>query len=315
MGEAQITMMQKLETSSSDSLAADLSVAVIIPCFNSEQYIQRTIESVLSQGYPNLEVIVVDDGSTDGTLEVLSSFADRIRVFTHAGNRNLGQSATTNLGIEKSNAEIIAFMDSDDLWFPGKLAKQIEILRKQADVGVVYCGAIAIAPDDYVLYEFPATKSYEENTPSQLLLDCYIQTPSQIAVRRSCLARVGGFDDSLVPADHDMWLRLLEVTRFHAIDEPLVGYRKHPKQLSLVREQQMWKDGFRVLAKACERYPYPSKVVRRRKAVLHYRLARHDTMASKYARALTHYVRVVYYDPRRASMVLLTVVLLSTVLD
>lgn len=315
MGEAKISMMQKSEAISSSSPATDLSVSVIVPCFNSEKYIQKTIESVLSQGYPNLEVIAVDDGSTDGTLAVLSSFSDRIRVFTHSGNRNLGQSATTNLGIEKSSAEIIAFIDSDDIWFPGKLAKQLEVLRKRTDVGVVYCNAIAIAPDDRVLYEFPATKSYEENTPSQLLLDCHIQTPSQIIVRRSCLARVGGFDESLVPADHDMWLRLIEFTHFHAIDEPLVGYRKHPKQLSLVRERQMWKDGFRVLTKACERYPYPSKVVRRRKAVLHYRLARHDSMASKYVRALTHYACVVYYDPKRSWMVLLTVVLLSAVLD
>lgn len=315
MGKAQITMMQKSETGSPGGLAADLSVSVILPCFNCEKYVRRTIESVLSQDYPNLEVIAVDDGSTDGTLEILKSFTDRIRIFTHAGNRNLGQSATTNLGIEKSSADIIAFIDNDDIWFPGKLAKQIEVLRERADVGVVYCGAIAIAPDDQVLYEFPTTKSYEENTPSQLLLDCHIQTPSQIAVRRSCLARVGGFDESLVPADHDMWLRLIELTRFQAIDEPLVGYRKHPNQLSLVRERQMWKDGFRVLAKACERYPYPSKVVRRRKAVLHYRLARHDRMASKYARALAHYLRVVYYDPRRTWMALLTVVLLSVALD
>lgn len=311
----KVQMRQKCEALTSDDPAADLLVSVIVPCFNSETYVRRTIESVLAQDYPSLEVIAVDDGSTDSTLTVLSSFADRIRVFTHAGNRNLGQSAATNLGIEKSNGDIIAFIDSDDLWFPGKLAKQIEILRKQADVGVVYCGAIAIAPDDHILYEFSAAKSLEGNTPSQLLLDCHIQTPSQVAVRRSCLERAGCFDESLVPADHDMWLRLIELTHFHAIDEPLVGYRKHPNQISLVRERRMWKDGFRILAKARERYPYPPKVVRRRRAVLHYRLGRHYSVASKYARALTHYARALYYDPKRAWMAFLTMVLMGVALD
>lgn len=296
-------------------LGAYPSVAVIVPCFNSAKYVKRTIDSVLSQEVPNLDVIAIDDGSTDGTLDVLAAFGDRIRVFVHPGNRNLGQSATTNLGIEKTSAEIIAFIDCDDLWFHGKLSKQIDVLQQHADVGVVYCGTVAIGPDDKPLYEFPATTSPEADTPAQLLLDCHIQTPSQVVVRRSCLLQVGGFDGSLVPADHDMWLRLIEVTHFYAIHEPLVGYRKHPGQLSFVRERQMWQDGFRVLAKACARYPYSSRVVRRRKAVLHYRLARYDTMTSRYLRALTHYARALFYDPRRASMVVFTLALLGLAFD
>lgn len=315
MGRSNISMTQNIGATSPESPGADLTVAVIVPCFNSAKYLKQTIDSVLLQGFANLEVIAIDDGSTDGTREVLATFGNQIRVFTHPENHNCGQSATTNLGIEKTAAEIIAFIDADDIWFPGKLARQVDVLRRHVGIGVVYTGAVAIGPDDQPLYGFPAARNSGEDSPKQMLLDCHIQSPSQVAIRRSCLVRVGGFDQTLVPADHDMWLRLIEVTRFHFIDEPLVGYRKHPAQLSSVRERKMWKDGFRVLAKAQARYPYSGKVLRRRRAVLHYRLARYDTYMSKYGRAMTHYVRAVFYDPKRALLAALTVALLSVALD
>ena len=105
-------------------------VSVIIPCYNRERFIKETIESVLRQTYPNIEIITIDDGCTDSTRRILEEFKGTIKILEHPGRANKGQSASLNLGIRNSNGKYIALLDSDDLFAPLKIDRQVEFLEE-----------------------------------------------------------------------------------------------------------------------------------------------------------------------------------------
>lgn len=115
-----------------------LSLSVVMPCYNVGRYIEKTLVNILNQDYPIMKVIAIDDGSTDDTLEILRKYSDRINILFHKNNINVGQSKTINVGIEYVNTDLIAFADADDIWYPGKVQKQVEVFKQHNDVGFVY---------------------------------------------------------------------------------------------------------------------------------------------------------------------------------
>ncbi|MDD2735995.1 MAG: glycosyltransferase family A protein [Desulfuromonadaceae bacterium] len=119
-------------------------VSVIVPCFNRESFIAETILSVLEQSWPNIELIVVDDGCTDGSRAVLESFGERLTILEHPGRANKGQSAAINLGLLHSTGEYLAILDSDDLFVPDKIKKQVRFLEDNQEVGLVYSNCMYI---------------------------------------------------------------------------------------------------------------------------------------------------------------------------
>ena len=170
-------------------------VSVIIPAFNRRDTILRAVRSVLDQSYSNLECIVVDDGSTDGTAEQLRTINDdRIRLIRHETNR--GASAARNTGIRESRAEFIAFLDSDDEWLPSKLARQVPFLLSQPEsVGLVYCWMDYVDPAGTVLHQHHPTLSghvFEHTLDQQRLGGC-----PTLLLPKSVAEAVGGFDESL----------------------------------------------------------------------------------------------------------------------
>lgn len=203
-------------------------VSVVIPVYNCERYIGDAIRSVQAQTYPAAEIIVVDDGSSDGTRQALQPFAGSIRYLQqHHG----GVGAARNLGVAHASGDLIAFLDADDLWLPEKLKLQTGYLREHPDYALVYTD-MSMFDEAGILH--PSVKQWLGMTlPSgwifkQLFAETLFAADS-VMIRREYLQRVGSFDESLRSGeDYHMWLRLARHYQFGYIDRPLLMYRQHP---------------------------------------------------------------------------------------
>jgi glycosyltransferase involved in cell wall biosynthesis len=283
-------------------------VSVIIPAFNRARYIRQTVESVLNQSYSNIETIVVDDGSTDDTLSVLEEFTGKIRLLVHPGRQNRGQSASINLGLEQSDGDYVAILDSDDYWEPEKIAAQVGYLDQNPETGLVYCNGTAVNSNGGFLYNIYKSTHKEESRPERVLLDCYIHLPSNSMLRKSVLDLAGRFDESLRAAqDHDMLIRVAEITRLGYINRSLYHYRRHQDSISKSNQGAIrrWHNGFNILNQARNRYPYPRAVINKRKAALHFRLFQCAVENKSLLNGLPHLLLAGLYDPLRACSVLL----------
>jgi len=181
-------------------------VSVVIPTYNSAAMVEEAIESVLAQTYRDFEIVVIDDGSTDNTEDVAYRFGERVRYFKQ---ENQGVSAARNIGIKQSLGEYVAFLDSDDLWLPEKLAEEVPWLDGDPKLGLVYCDWTVVSGETVLhssyLRDLPATSGYVFD---ELIQSGFILT-SGVVVRRACLEGVGDFDKSLAIAqDYDLWLRI-----------------------------------------------------------------------------------------------------------
>ncbi len=208
-------------------------VSVIIPTYNRAASIGRAIESVLSQTYAHYELIVVDDGSTDGTMSLLETYADRIRVI-HQNNR--GVSAARNTGIRAAGGLFIALLDSDDCWLPQKLEMQTAFFRTCPRALICQTEEIWIRNGKRVnpkkRHQKFSGMIFEKTLPLCLV------SPSAVMIRKSLFDEVGFFDESL-PAceDYDLWLRITWKYPVHLIDTPLiVKHGGHSDQLSRMPE-------------------------------------------------------------------------------
>ena len=278
-------------------------VAVIMACYNSDKYLSQTISSILSQSYASFHVIAGNDGSTDKTADILEAFRDRITVVSHSDCGNHGQGATYNLCLNYANAEFIAFVDSDDLWHPDKISRQVQILDEHAEAGLVYTNGNVIDHNSKVLYPFFSCSHRETNEPGRILLDCYIRTPTTVMVRSSILRTAGAFTEEGAP-DHDMWIRIKELTDFYYIKDILFSYRVHPEQFSRTSAEIMWENEYTILERAISRHRYPRHLKRQRLAVLHYRRGELYLRQKKAGIALYHFLFAFAYDPSRTAHVL-----------
>lgn len=195
-------------------------ISVIIPTYNRANTVGRAIQSVLSQTYQDFEIIVIDDGSTDNTEEVIRSFHDsRIRYIRHKKNR--GGSAARNTGIHAARGEYIAFLDSDDEWLPQKLEKQINVMKKSPETWVGVCTGFWLIEEEREKREHIPT--VVDDLFHRLLADCFLRAGSTLLVLRSILNKIGGFDENLPRhQDWDLLLRLSKQWKVAIIRECLV---------------------------------------------------------------------------------------------
>lgn len=200
-------------------------VSVIIPTYNRAHMLEKSLKSVLAQTYPWFEVIIVDDGSTDDTAELIKSYKDkRIRYYYREVNQ--GAAAARNYGLTKAENDFIAFEDSDDIWHVDKLKKQMEAMGSLAsNVGIVYHkiaydfgdGRFAVLPSEQIDNEKKSGDIYV-----QMLYDNLIPCPSILA-RRSAIADAGGFDAGLKALeDYDFALKITKKYKAYFIDEVLL---------------------------------------------------------------------------------------------
>ena len=203
-------------------------VSVVIPNYNYARYLPAALDSVLGQTHTALDVMVVDDGSTDDSAAVLARYDGRIRVLRQ---KNAGVSAARNNGIAASRGEAIAFLDADDVWDREKIAAQVERLA-DLQVGLVHCGIEFIDAQGQSLGVDVAGEEGDILLPHALLRAKTVRTGSSALVRKVCFDTVGSFDTGLsTSADWDMWRRIAGTYRVAMVRRPLLKYRVHGAQM------------------------------------------------------------------------------------
>ncbi|MBW4595703.1 MAG: glycosyltransferase family 2 protein [Brasilonema angustatum HA4187-MV1] len=241
-------------------------VSVIIPAYNAEAFIGQTLKSVLSQTYKNIEVLVVDDGSLDRTVEIVESFAEKDSRVILIKQANAGVAAARNLAIEKSKGEYIAPIDADDIWYPQKLEKQVQcMLKADQSVGLVYAWSAFIDEENKIIGEY--TSFYYLNIPSiegfvypAMMFTNLIGNASVPLIRRSCFDKIGFYNCKLKEQnaqgceDWDIYLRIAECYQFRVVPEFLIGYRQVKGSMSK-SYQSMAKSYDLVMANSKKRHP------------------------------------------------------------
>jgi teichuronic acid biosynthesis glycosyltransferase TuaG len=205
-----------------------MQVSALIPTYNRATDVKRALDSVLSQTFPVAEIIVVDDGSTDNTREVVASFGDRVR---YIYKKNAGLSAARNTGIQAATGEWIAFLDSDDWWFPDKIRLQAEALHRHPGAALAYTTGWAISANGTreILRPVDPARLWPALRHSNQLTG----GPSSVMIRRDVVLAEGGFNESLVMGeDWDLWVRLVRKYSFAFVPEPVTAITITPHSMS-----------------------------------------------------------------------------------
>jgi glycosyltransferase involved in cell wall biosynthesis len=205
-------------------------VSAVIPVFNGVPFVAKAVQSVRAQTVKDVEIIVVDDGSTDGTQAVLESLHHTMDIMWFQQDHG-GPARSRNRGIEAAQGEFVALLDCDDVWLPDKLQAQLAIMTSCPDVGLVHSDYESVGNDGRVLERIRARHSPEPL--AQAFVGGHTALPSTLLVRRSLLSHVGTFNPELYGSeDSDLTIRLYRVTQFDCVDRPLVrklqrghGYR------------------------------------------------------------------------------------------
>jgi glycosyltransferase involved in cell wall biosynthesis len=211
-------------------------VSIVITCYNYGRYLRESLASALAQTYARTEIVVVDDGSTDETAEVVKEFLAHGRLVS-IRQENAGQARSKNAGIRASKGDFIAFLDADDRWMPEKIEKQMKLFDRKA-VGVAYTGRNFIDGSGASVIREGGAKMRSGWVTKHLFVDNFVPFSSSM-VRRECLEDVGVFDPSLRMAiDWDLWLRMSMKYEFDFVDENLISYRIHSAQMSSNQEDR-----------------------------------------------------------------------------
>ncbi|MGJ3249966.1 MAG: glycosyltransferase family 2 protein [Elainellaceae cyanobacterium] len=219
-------------------------VSVIIPAYNASQFLAETIDSVLAQTYSHFELLVIDDGSTDTTAEIVDAYRQRDQRVSRVSQTNGGVSRARNRGVDASNGELIAFLDSDDRWLPHKLATQVEWMNAHLDIAVCFCRARFMRFDSTPTDQL-SNGRLAHIKPEHLLYENPTTTTSTWMVRREIFQKFGGFDPEMnYSEDIDYLLRIMLIgqQRIEGINDVLVYYRTNDGGLSsdLYRMEDGW---------------------------------------------------------------------------
>ncbi|MFO7899046.1 MAG: glycosyltransferase family A protein [Planctomycetota bacterium] len=214
-------------------------VSAVIPAYNAERFVAEAVDSALAQTHPNVEVVVVDDGSTDGTPDVLERYDDdpRVRVLRQ---EHAGPAAARNRAIAEASGEYVAFLDADDLWEPAKTQKQLALFREREDLGLVYCLGRNRMLDDAGRWaedahrdRLSASRTYHRGRVFRAVVEeVFILLPA-VMVPRRVLDRVGGFSPDLATAeDRHLYARIAHESPIDYVAERLVVIRRHGANIS-----------------------------------------------------------------------------------
>lgn len=268
-------------------------VTVIIPNYNYAKYLTDCLSSILEQSYSPLEILLIDDGSTDQSLFVAQNYADRVQIFS---NGHFGVNAARNLGIKNATGKYIAFCDSDDVWVSTKVERQVNFLENNPNFGLVYSG-IQIVAEDLTLIGIRDAKDAGDcskeflKRPGEAIV---LLGASTAMIRRELVNDIGGFDESLdgPGEDLDFFRRISEKTLIDYIREHLVLYRQHQISASRVSSKKYYDGNRRVLLKLFRENKNNITLTARRKSwiKLHWSFFKSDLKKFKFFSAVKEFL-------------------------
>lgn len=270
-------------------------ISVIMPTYNRQDFICEAIDSALNQTWKNLELIVVDDGSTDNTKELLNNYSYDRR-FKYRYQENQGQCVARNRGLKEAKGHFIAFLDSDNIWFKDKLEKQMRIVACNTEYDVFLGDGIRI---DEKGAEIPGNnmKRYSGCVTKYLIRDNFVSMNTTL-VNKSCFDDLGGMDESVrVGDDYELWLRLSTKYKFHYTPDNYIKYRVMPNQISSDKERRL-KSNEIVLNKFFDRFPCSVSTADKRRGLsfFYVRKARYEISKYYYKRACNSIWKGIKYD-------------------
>lgn len=216
-------------------------VSIITPSFNQAAFLEQTILSVLGQDYPELEYIVIDGGSTDGSPEIISKYAGRLAYWTSEPDR--GQAEAVNKGLARARGEIVAWLNSDDYYLPGAVAAAVRAFEDRPDAVLVYANMLAVDEQGRTIN----TLRYRQLSLVDLLCFQIIGQPA-VFMRRAALAKAGGLDpDYHFLLDHQLWLKIAQEGPLYYVDQLWAAARYHPGAKNRARATEFGREAFRIL--------------------------------------------------------------------
>jgi glycosyltransferase involved in cell wall biosynthesis len=216
-------------------------VSIVTPSFNQAKYLEETIQSVLNQDYQNLEYIIIDGGSTDGSLDIIQKYSERLSWWISEPDR--GQTDAINKGFARANGEILTWLNSDDTYLPGAVSQAVSFLTANPGVGMVYGDANLIDENGEIIGKFPA-----KQTDFRRLMRGYVHIPQQASFFRTDLWRqVGPLDPTFFFAmDYDLWVRLAKITSLCYYPRLWANFRLHGGAKSVAADDRCWPEMVRV---------------------------------------------------------------------
>lgn len=241
-------------------------VSIITPSFNQAAYLETCIRSVLSQDYPHLEYIIVDGGSTDGSVDIIKKYASRLAWWVSEKDR--GQAEAINKGLARARGEIVAWLNSDDYYLPGALGAAVQALEAHSQVVMVYGNMLAVDENGRTINLL----KYRQWTLPDLLCFQIIGQPA-VFMRRAALEQAGGLDPAYhCLLDHHLWLRLATCGSILHVAQTWAAARYHPQAKNRARAAEFGREAFRILDWASEEprlAPVLARLERRARAAAH----------------------------------------------
>jgi glycosyltransferase involved in cell wall biosynthesis len=218
-----------------------MRVSIVTPSYNQAQFLERTIQSVLQQTYADIEYIVIDGGSTDGSKAIIERYADRITYWV--SEKDKGQTDAINKGFAQATGEVLAWLNSDDTMEPDAVKRAVEELKRHPEVGMVYGHGFFIDGEDKKIGDFPSAQ-----TNYAKLRQAYVHICQQASFWRAELwNKVGPLDDSIYFAmDYDLWLRLAKEAPLLFINEHWANFRLHGEAKSVAEDDRCWPDMLKI---------------------------------------------------------------------
>jgi len=215
-------------------------VSVVTPCFNAARFIEETIASVLSQDYSRVEYIVMDGGSSDGTLDILRRYGDRL---TWVSQKDRGAADAVNRGFHASHGEIFTYLNADDVYLSGAISAAVRAFGENPDASVIYGGGVWIDEAGERIRPYPV----RDFDPALFARECFICQPASF-LRREVFENAGGLDPDLqLTFDYELWMRLARVHSMQRIDQNLALSRMHRSNKSLGQRGGVFRETFRIL--------------------------------------------------------------------
>jgi glycosyltransferase involved in cell wall biosynthesis len=216
-------------------------VSIVTPSFNQGRFLERTIQSVLSQNYQPIEYIIIDGGSSDDSVEIINKFSNKLKYWVSEPDR--GQTNAINKGFDHSNGQILAWLNSDDEYAPDAVTEAVDFLQDHPEIGLVYGDANFIDDNDRVIGKFPARQ-----TDLKKLQRGYVHIPQQSAFFRADLWReVEPLDPNFFFAmDYDLWVRLSKISEIKYLPHTWSNFRLHTHAKTITTDERCWPEMLRV---------------------------------------------------------------------